>query len=144
MRTALGLAVLALAGCASQTAAQPRATRTQLVGVAASLERLAAAGRFSGAVLVARNGRPVLAHAYGRSSTATGERNRLDTRFNLASLGKTFTAVAVARLVQERKLRFADKIGRYLPGLPRTLRGIQVAQLLDHTSGLGDFFASPA
>jgi len=89
---------------------------------------------FSGVVLVAKNGHVVFAHAYGRG-------NRLDTRFNLASLGKTFTAVAVASIVQEGKLHFGDRIGRYVPQFRRS--HITVAELLDHTSGLGDYFASP-
>lgn len=127
--------VLAPAGSAAHDGALP--------GIAASLKRIAAAGRFSGDVLIAKDGRPVLQRHYGLADRATREPNRLGTRFNLASLGKPLTAVAVARLVEEGKLRFDDRIGRYLPELPSDLRAITVAQLLDHTSGLGDFFSSP-
>lgn len=131
------VAALALASAGS-------AARTDtLTGIAASLKRMAAAGRFSGDVLVARNGRAVLQRHYGLANRATHAPNRLDTRFNLASVGKTLTAVAVARLVDEGKLGFDDPIGRYLPELPSSMRAITVAQLLDHTSGLGDFFGSP-
>src|SRR5689334_1272642 len=130
-------AVLALAPAGS-------AARTDtLSGIAAWLQRTAAAGRFSGDVLVAKDGRPVLQRHYGLANRANRTPNRLDTRFNLASLGKPLTAVAVARLVDEGRLRFDDPIGRYLPELPASLRTITVAQLLDHTSGLGDFFQSP-
>jgi CubicO group peptidase (beta-lactamase class C family) len=140
LRTALALSVVALlAGCGSHASTQGR----ELAAVSAKLARLARQGRLSGTVLVAKDGRPVLERAYGIANRATGERNRLDTRFDLASLGKTFTAVAVARRVVERKVRFGDRIGRWLPELPPALRRITVAQLLDHTSGLGDFFASP-
>ena len=105
---------------------------------------MARVGRFSGTVLVAKNGRPVLTRGYGFANRSSHQRNGPDTRFNLASVGKTFTAVAVGRLVQEGKLRFDDPIGRYLPELPRRLGDrITVGELLDHTSGLGDFFASP-
>jgi CubicO group peptidase (beta-lactamase class C family) len=126
---------LAPAGSAAPDGALP--------GIAASLNRMAAAGRFSGDVLIAKDGRPVLQRHYGVANRATREPNRPGTRFNLASLGKPLTAVAVARLVDEGKLRFDDRIGRYLPELPSDLRAITVAQLLDHTSGLGDFFSSP-
>jgi CubicO group peptidase (beta-lactamase class C family) len=144
MRAALAISVLVLAAYACDAAAPAAAPNTPLASIAGALTRLAATGRFSGAVLVARNGRPVLTRAYGLADRATHQPNRGDTRFNLASLGKTFTAVTVARLVEEGKLRFDDTIGRYLPELPPALGDrITVAELLDHTSGLGDFFASP-
>jgi CubicO group peptidase (beta-lactamase class C family) len=54
-----------------------------------------------------------------------------------------FTGVAAAQLVEQGKLRFGDRIGTFLPQLPARLRSITVAQLLDHTSGLGDFFEDP-
>jgi CubicO group peptidase (beta-lactamase class C family) len=136
LAAAAAVLVLAPAGSAART--------DTLTGISASLKRMAAAGRFSGDVLVAKNGRPVLQRHYGLANRATREPNRLDTRFNLASLGKTLTAVAVARLVDEGRLGFDDPIGRYLPELPSSLRAITVAQLLDHTSGLGDFFESPS
>lgn len=99
---------------------------------------------FSGVVLIARHGKPVLERAYGLADRSTGRRNGIDTKFNLASVGKTFTAVAVAQLVQAGKLSFSDKVGRYVPELPRRVgASITIADLLDHTSGLGDYFASP-
>src|SRR5689334_25152210 len=113
-------AVLALAPAGS-------AARTEtLSGIAASLQRMAAAGRFSGDVLIAKNGRPVLQRHYGLANRAGREPNRLDTRFNLASLGKTFTAVAVARPVEERKRPLDDPAGRPLPGPPTDLRAFPV------------------
>jgi CubicO group peptidase (beta-lactamase class C family) len=108
------------------------------------LARAAAVNRFSGVVVVARDGRPVLSRAFGLANRRTRSPNRLATRFNLASVGKPFTAVAVARLVEDGKLRFDDPIGRFLPELPQSIgRRVTVAELLDHTSGLGDFFGSP-
>lgn len=93
---------------------------------------------------MARDGKPILERAYGVANRATGARNRIDTKFNLASVGKSFTAVAIAQLVQAGKLSFADKIGRYVPELRHKVGSrITIAELLDHTSGLGDYFASP-
>ena len=134
---AAAVALVALAPPGSAARSEP------IGGIAASLQRMGAAGRFSGDVLIAKNGRPVLRRHYGLANRTTREPNRLGTRFNLASLGKPLTAVAVARLVDEGKLHFDDPVGRYLPALPASMRAITVAQLLDHTSGLGDFFESP-
>ena len=100
-------------------------------------------GGFSGEVAVARHGRVVFAHGYGLANRARERRVTLDTAFNLASMGKMFTGVAAAQLVQAGKLRFGDRIGTYLPQLPARLRSITLGQLLDHTSGLGDFFGDP-
>jgi D-alanyl-D-alanine carboxypeptidase len=126
------LAALALAPAASASSLVHR------------VQTAAARARFSGEVAVARNGRIVFAHGFGLADRRHGRLVTLDTSFNLASMGKMFTGVAAAQLVQAGKLRFGDRIGKYLPRLPARLRGITVGQLLDHTSGLGDFFADPA
>ncbi len=134
--------VVVLVVAAAVLAPGAQAQTPALQRIDTGLARLAAANTFSGAVLVAQNGRVVFQHAYGVANRKTHARNDLQTRFNLASVGKTFTAVAVARLVEQHKLNFTDPVGRYLPDLPARLRRITIAQLLDHTSGLGDFFGS--
>ena len=86
----------------------------------------------------------MLARAYGLANRATKTPNRVDTRFNLASANKMFTGVAIAQLVQAGKLRFADHVGTYVPELPADIgERVTIAQLLTHTSGLGDFFQHP-
>lgn len=134
MKLALPAIVVALAVATSASASSKLAQR---VGTAASRSG------FSGEVAVARHGRIVFAHGYGLANRARGQRVTLDTAFNLASMGKMFTGVAAAQLVEAGKLRFGDRIGQYLPQLPARMRSITVAQLLDHTSGLGDFFGDP-
>jgi CubicO group peptidase (beta-lactamase class C family) len=64
-----------------------------------------------------------------------------DTRFNLASVSKMFTAVAVAQLVEAKKVAFDDPIGRYVEGLTPAAAAVTVRQLLTHSSGLGNFFS---
>jgi CubicO group peptidase (beta-lactamase class C family) len=68
-------------------------------------------------------------------------RNRTDTKFNLGSMNKMFTAVAIAQLAERGKLSFQDTIGRHLPGYPNREVAAQVTihQLLTHTSGLGNY-----
>lgn len=107
------------------------------------VDRAAARAHFSGEVAVAKHGRIVFARGYGLANRARGTRVTLDTAFNLASIGKTFTGVAAAQLVQAGKLRFSDPVTRYLPRLPARFRAITVGELLDHTAGLGDLFDDP-
>jgi D-alanyl-D-alanine carboxypeptidase len=120
------------------------AATAPLARVQAGIERMSAAGTFSGVVVVAKNGVVVFAQAYGLADRARNVPNRIDTEFNLASMGKMFTGVAVAQLVQQRTLRFSDVVGRYIPGLPARIgKRVTVGELLDHTSGLGDYFQDP-
>ena len=137
MRVVIATVVAAVAAVAAASAS-PSLTVAQQVDAAARR-----AG-FSGEIAVARGGRIVFARGYGVADRTSGRPIALDTAFNLASMGKTFTGVAAAQLVQAGKLRFRDPIGKYLPQLPARLRSITVAELLDHTSGLGDFFSDPA
>lgn len=101
----------------------------------------ALAGRFSGTMLVARNGQALLREAYG-ARDAAGKAVTPDTRFCIGSMGKMFTAVAVLQLVQAGRLRLADTIAMRLPDYPGTAlaRSVTVEQLLTHTGGTGDFF----
>jgi hypothetical protein len=75
------------------------------------IKKLAEADRFSGAVLVARDGKPVFQGAWGLASKAWKQPNRLDTKFNLGSMNKMVTAVAIAQLAEQGKLSFDDKVG---------------------------------
>jgi CubicO group peptidase (beta-lactamase class C family) len=114
--------------------------------LAAALERYAARLAehevFSGAVLVAREGHPVFARAYGAADREPPTPNTLETRFELASLSKLFTAVAVAQLVERGRLSFDASVAAMLPDYPNPELGrrITVHHLLTHTSGLPDFY----
>ena len=112
--------------------------------VAQKVDSAAARAGFSGEVAVARQGHIAFARGYGLADRNRGRHVTLDTSFNLASMGKMFTGVAAAQLVQAGRLRFGDPVGKYVPSLPRRLQSITVAELLDHTSGLGDVFSDPA
>jgi CubicO group peptidase (beta-lactamase class C family) len=107
------------------------------------LDRLAAADAFSGAVLVAREGEPIFARAYGEASKSYGVANAIDTKFNLGSMNKMFTAVAVAQLVEKGVLSWDDPIGKWLGSdwvRPEVGEKATIRHLLTHTSGLGSFF----
>jgi CubicO group peptidase (beta-lactamase class C family) len=113
-----------------------------LADLGAYVDRLAAADQFSGVVLVARDREPIFTRAHGQASKAYGVPNRLDTKFNLASMNKMFTAVAIVQLAERGKLAYTDTIARLLPDYPNkdVARRVTIHQLLTHTSGLGDYF----
>ena len=100
-------------------------------------------GDFSGAVLVtAPDGSVVYARAFGEADREAGVANQLGTRFNLGSMDKQFTGLAIARLVNQDRLNLDDTIGEVLPDYPGSpeARSITVEQLLNHQSGLGMLF----
>jgi CubicO group peptidase (beta-lactamase class C family) len=95
--------------------------------------------QFSGIVLIAHNGRPIYEAAHGFADIAFQIPNRLDTIFNLASITKMFTAVAVVQLAEQGKLDFQQPIAAYLPDYPRA-NEITIHHLLTHTAGMGDIW----
>jgi CubicO group peptidase (beta-lactamase class C family) len=103
------------------------------------LTQRAAAGAFSGAVLVAKDGRPLLQQGYGMADRHRRVPNTAQTKFPIASMGKMFTGVAVARLVEQGKLSFTDPIGKYALGFPPQIAdSVTIHHLLTQTSGMGD------
>ena len=104
------------------------------------LGQLAAQDRFSGTVLVSRDGRPVLSRSFGYADQRKGIRNQAGTIYCLASVTKLFTAIAVAQLAQRGALTLLDPIGKHLSGFAAEVADqVTVHHLLTHTSGLGDF-----
>src|SRR6185503_1960982 len=102
---------------------------------------LARQDKFSGVVFILKNGVPVYKASAGNASKEFNAQNNFDTRFNLASMTKMFTGIAVAQLVERKAMKFDDPVRKYLPDLPAALTdGITVHQLLTHTSGLGSFW----
>jgi CubicO group peptidase (beta-lactamase class C family) len=125
---------------------QRRMSEAQVVQEIA--RRVGAAARrdeFSGVVLVVKGERTILHRAYGLADQSWGIANRLDTKFNLASMNKMFTAVAIAQLIQAGKLHLEDTLGTILPDYPnpQAARTITIAHLLSHNAGLGMLFDRP-
>lgn len=103
----------------------------------------ASAGRneFSGTVLVTRHGEPVFQNAYGLASKNYGVPNRLSTRFNLGSLNKMFTSIAIAQLAQRGELELDDLIGEHLTGFSaEAANRVTIRHLLQMRSGWGDYW----
>jgi D-alanyl-D-alanine carboxypeptidase len=113
-----------------------------LAALRAELEKQAAADMFSGAVIVAKNGKPIFAEAYGFADRAKQSKNTLDTRFRIGSMNKMFTAVATLQLVQAKKLAVTDALAKALPMYPNQnlAKKATIHHLLTHTGGTGDIF----
>jgi CubicO group peptidase (beta-lactamase class C family) len=107
--------------------------------VAARIERVVAeavAGpiadrRFSGVVLVARDGQPLFQKAYGLADRERGVAHTPDTSFMIMSV-----STLILRLAASGKLRLEDPVSMYLPDWPAEWNGVQVRHLLSHSSGL--------
>ena len=100
---------------------------------------------FSGAAWLADRGRPVASAAGGMADAAAGQANTVDTRFHIGSMGKMFTAVAVARQIEAGRLRFDTRLIDVLPDYPNpeAARSITIAHLLSHSSGVSLPYVEP-
>jgi CubicO group peptidase (beta-lactamase class C family) len=108
------------------------------------VERQAARDLFSGTLLVTHRSRPVLTRSYGMADKERSIPNREGTIFNVASVTKSFTSVAIAQLVQRGQVDFHEKLGTYLDGFPAEIADtVTIHQLLTHTSGMGNYPESP-
>jgi CubicO group peptidase (beta-lactamase class C family) len=126
-----------------EDALPPKVPAEQLAKeVDAKLTKMAADDAFSGAVLIAKDGKPIFRKAYGYADREAKTPNSLDTKFRLGSMNKMFTSVAVAQLVQAGRLKYTDAVAQLLPDYPDKgiAQKITVHHLLTHTSGLGDIF----
>lgn len=90
---------------------------------------------FSGTVLVSQNGSVLLKKAYGLADYEWGIKNTVDTKFQLASVTKQFTATAILLLVEKGKLSLQDPLNTFFPDYPKA-DSVTVHMLLSHTSGL--------
>jgi CubicO group peptidase (beta-lactamase class C family) len=95
-------------------------------------------GEFNGVALVAERGKVIHVAAYGTVGAAAGEFLTADHRFNIGSISKEFSAVAIMQLRERGLLSIDDPIARFLPDLPDWGATVTVRHLLDYTSGVPD------
>ena len=98
---------------------------------------------FAGAVLVARDGVPMLNKAYGMASLELQVPNRPETVFRIASLTKQFTSMAILQLQEQAKLRIGDPVCKYLDDCPAAWQPITLRHLLMHGSGIPNVSSLP-
>ena len=119
---------------------QPAADVSQAsAAINSYLGGLAAAGQWSGAALVAKQGTVILAKGYGAANTGGTTPNTPETRFRLASITKQFTAMAVLQLVAQNRIKLDGPVCHYLADCPAAWSAITIRHLLTHTSGLPNF-----
>ncbi|MCG6187984.1 serine hydrolase domain-containing protein [Maribellus maritimus] len=93
----------------------------------------------NGSILVAKKNKILYRGSFGYKNIETRETNRLSTLFPVASLTKQFTSVGILILQQNKKLSIDDFIGKYLE-VPESMKNIQIRNLMNHTSGIPDYW----
>ncbi len=123
---------------------EPPLTENEAVAeIKALMAKLKKTGWYSGTLLVAKGADVLFTDFMGEANKGDHAPINLDTKFNLGSMNKMFTATSIARLVEAGKLSFDDPISKYLDEtwLPKTITDkITVRHLITHTSGLGSYF----
>ncbi len=116
-------------------------------GLESHVDGLVKSDSFSGVVLLASGDRILLHKAWGMADREGGRPNTTETRFNLGSINKIFTAAAIHQLARRGDLDLDAPLGRYLPDYPdaEARRLVTIRHLLKHQSGIGgNIFAAPA
>lgn len=126
--------------------AEPAAARDQAAATSAKDDHIAALEAFfadrsgrdglNGAILIARNGKPIYRKYIGLADREAGRPVDADTEFELASIAKVFTATAVLQLTERGKMQLDAPFSQYFPDFPYP--AITIRQLLSHSSGLSD------
>ena len=93
---------------------------------------------FHGVISVSKNGKVLLSKGYGLADAESRKMNDPSLAFQIGSVNKQFTAVAILKLQEEGKLNVQDKLSRYFPELPHSDM-ITLHHLLTHTSGLYNY-----
>ncbi len=116
----------------------------QIANINQLVEDLAKKDEFSGTLLIAKGDKILYQKAVGYSNKEKKSKNTIDTKFNIGSMNKMFTSVAIAQLVEKNKLNYYDKLITHLPNLPEKIFGeVTIEQLLTNSAGTGDFFIFP-
>ena len=113
----------------------------------ASVDSLAKLDQFTGVVVVAQNGVPQFERAYGMADREAHRANDLETSFNIGSINKLFTQIAIRQLADAGKLNLDSSLARAWPDYPNAdiARKVTIRQILQMRSGIqGNIFAAPA
>jgi CubicO group peptidase (beta-lactamase class C family) len=103
------------------------------------LDRLLEKNKGMGSLLIAKDGNVLYSHSFGYSQINGNEKKPLtaETKYQISSITKTYTAVMIFQLVEEGKLKLTDTLDKFFPQIPNATR-ITMAQILGHRSGIHD------
>ena len=102
------------------------------------------AGEFNGSVLVARQGQILYQRGFGLANMEWNIPNEVNTKFEIASMTKQFTALLILQFVNEGKIKLDGHLSEYLPYYRKdTGNRVTIAELLSHTSGIPNFLTFP-
>jgi D-alanyl-D-alanine carboxypeptidase len=147
MNIGLVVAIVAcmLTGCSRPSTARDERAAILAANVEAFATKLASSDEFSGVVLLARHGQPLVRRGYGLADRKAGRPNTPETPFMLSSVSKMFTAVTIAKLAERKQLSFDSTLGSLLPEYPsaEARDQVTVGHLLTMSSGIPDLFRVP-
>jgi len=101
-------------------------------------------GRFSGTVLLAKDGKILLRKSYGMANYELGVANTPETVYRIGSITKTFTAFSILQLEEKGLLKVSDPVSKYVPEVPPEWNEVTIHLLLCHKSGIPDFTKAKA
>lgn len=99
--------------------------------------------RFSGSVLLARDGKPIVSKGYGMANYEWDIPNTPQTAFRLGSITKQFTSAAIMLLQERGKLSASDPVCKYVTDCPAAWQPVTIRNLLTHTSGIPNYTNFP-
>src|SRR5215212_5343530 len=100
-------------------------------------DRLLEKNKGMGSITIAKDGNVLYTRSFGYSQINGDEKKPLtaETKYRIASITKTYTAVMIFQLVEERKLKLTDTLDKFFPQIPNAAR-ITIGQMLAHRSGI--------
>jgi len=137
-----GVLAAALVTSALASGTQPDVSKSLEARIAAYVESYVRTNNFSGVILITRGEQALFRKGYGDAVREFDVPVTPETKFQVASVSKSFTAAAILLLEQQGKLRTSDPLDRYLPGYPNGGR-LTLHHLLAHTSGIPNVNSLP-
>ncbi|MBY0503646.1 MAG: serine hydrolase [Bryobacteraceae bacterium] len=119
-----------------------RSDRQIALDIEAYMKSAVEVERFMGAILVARDGKPIISRGYGLANIELDVPNTPKTVFRIASLTKQFTAASIMMLQERGRLNVSDPFCQYLPDCPAAWQPVTISQLLSMSSGIPGATAS--
>lgn len=108
----------------------------QLKQIDSLMKRSNQIGVFNGNVLVSKNNKIIYNASFGFTDATKSNKLTTDYRFNIGSITKEFSAVALLQLQEKGKLKLDDKVSKFIPELPKWANEVTIKDLLQYTSGL--------